>query len=141
MKAYKKTYTLLERLERRGINASFEQANTLRRAELTLHRWAELECGWDTPQSLGEWGASKCYERDETTGKPYLAVYPYKQGVKSYKVPIADREKGALKRIAAVCSSLNIHFYHQTDPRGCALYVSKDPISSNAYTNGVNCNG
>lgn len=140
MKAYKKTYQLLERLERRGINASFDQANTLRRAELTLQRWTENECGGDTGN------ASYAIERDEATDKPYMCYYPHNNAGsmfygKDRKVLIPDLEKGAIKRIQAVCNDLNIHFYHQTDPRGCALYVSKEPISSNNYTNGVNCNG
>jgi hypothetical protein len=133
MKAYKKTYTLLERLERRGINSSFEQANTLRRAELTLQRWAELECG--DGNDYQSWSL----ERDEHD-KPFMCYYPHDSN-KVRRIPTPDKEKGALKRIAAVCNELNIHFYHQTDPRGCSLYVSREPISGNDYTNGVNCNG
>ena len=45
MNAYQKNAELQRRLERRGIIATIEQAATLRRAEMTLHRWAELECG------------------------------------------------------------------------------------------------
>lgn len=133
MKAYKKTYQLLERLERAGIVASFDQAETLRRAELTLHSWAEAECG--TSNNYESWGI----ERDETTGIPYKCVYPHDSNeVKRYR--IADREKGALVRVAAVCKALNIYYYHQTDPRGCALYVSTEPIADNTYNRGVNCN-
>lgn len=134
MKAYKKTYQLLERLERRGINASFDQANTLRRAELTLQRWTEKECG--DSNNYRSWSI----ERDETTGKPYECSYPHDSNRVSKRL-IPDLEKGALKRIQAVCLALNIHFYHQTDPRGCALYVSKEPLRGNDYTRGVNCNG
>jgi hypothetical protein len=135
MKSNKKTFALMERLERHGIIASFDQANTLRRAELTLQRWAELECGD---------GNGNAIERDEITGKPFICYYPSNiHSVSNHpkRYPIADREKGALKRIQAVCNDLNIHFFHQTDPRGCSLYVSLEPLPSNDYTRGVNCNG
>lgn len=134
MKAYKKTYQLMERLERRGINATFEQANALRRAELTLQRWAELECG--DGNDYQSWSL----ERDETTDKPYMCYYPHDSN-KVRRIPTPDKERGALKRVAAIAKDLNIYYYHQTDPRGCALYVSSEPISGNNYTNGVNCNG
>jgi hypothetical protein len=45
MTARTETESLMLRLERRGITLSFAQANTLRRAQLTLRRWYELECG------------------------------------------------------------------------------------------------
>jgi hypothetical protein len=43
-------------------------------------------------------------------------VYPHAGPSKRY--PIADREAGALRRVAKVCAELGLHFYHQTDPRG-----------------------
>lgn len=118
------------RLNQRGINANTEQADTLRRCEMTLHRWAEQECGDSTDY------ASFCIERDETTGKPYRVTYPH-QGSSSYKHPIPDREAGALRRVAAICKELGCYFYHQTDPRGCALYVSTEPLTDTNYTSGV----
>ena len=93
------------RLNRRGIPASLDDARTLRRAEKTLHRWAELECG---------------------DSNDYASL-------------IADREAGALKRVTAICTALGVHFYHQTDPRGCALYVSADPMTDSNYSNGCHC--
>lgn len=140
MKAAFKSQALQKRLNDRGIAATFMDAHTLRRAELTLQRWAEKECGGDTGN------ASYAIERDETTDKPYMCYYPHNAAGNSFygkdrRVPIADLEKGALKRIAAICSALNIHYYHQTDPRGCSLYVSKEPLLDNDYTRGVNCNG
>src|SRR5687767_2658658 len=111
MTAAQDTQTLLNRLERRGITATFEQANTLRRAELTLHRWFELECG------DGNDYASWAIQRDEETDRPYMVTYPHKGD--SHRSPIADRERGAEKRIARVCEELGIHSYIQTDPRGC----------------------
>ena len=38
-----------------------------------------------------------------------------------------------------ICKRNSLHFYHQGDPRGCALYVSHEPLPSNNYTHGVAC--
>jgi hypothetical protein len=94
-----------------------EEAEQLRRISMALHRWHELECGTD----------SGCIERDETSGKPYwLNSYTMKRS------PMADREKGALKRLAAIVARVNVQragkvgplsAYIQTDPRGAALYI------------------
>ena len=74
-------------------------------------------------------------ERDETTGKPY--EYNTTDTSRRHRIP--DREAGALRRVAAVCKRLGLHFYHQGDPRGCALYVSDKPINGGNYTNGAAC--
>lgn len=100
----------------------------LMRAERTLHRWAEEECG------NGNDFASWAIERDEATGKPYRVTYPHRGH--SYRVRIPDREVGALARVAKICAAHGLHFWHQTDPRGCALYVSREPLSANDYTRG-----
>lgn len=104
----------------------FEAANILRRAQLVLHRWAEQECG------DGNAFASWAIERDEATGKPFRCVYPHTG--KAYRTPIADREAGALRRVAAVCKAHQLHFYHQGDPRGCALYVAREPLDDQTYS-------
>jgi hypothetical protein len=132
MTARTETESLMLRLERRGITLSFAHANTLRRAQLTLHRWAELECG------DGNDYASWAIERDEETDIPYMCRYPHDSN-KVIRSRIADREKGARARVAAVCKEAGLHFYHQTDPRGCALYVSREPLPDNDYTRGVAC--
>jgi len=111
-----------------------DEVDTLLRCQRTLHTWAEHECNGDI-------------ERDETTGKTYRV---YGQDIpdatiRRFRTP--DRETGALKRIAAILaphaptqytadtcpgrpcgadcdhSSPGLTFYHQTDPRGCALYI------------------
>lgn len=127
MSAYDKTFVLQSRLNRAGINADFAQAETLRRAQLTLHRWAELECGND-------YGCIEREESDPDGGRPFWRYSNGKRG--AY---MADREHGALRRVAAVCKALGCHYYHQTDPRGCALYVSAEPIQDHNYTRGVAC--
>ncbi len=53
--------------------------------------------------------------------------------------PIPDREAGALRRVAAICEANGLHYFHQTDPRGCTLYVSNEPLTDTNYTNGVAC--
>lgn len=107
-----------------------EQVDTLRRASNTLQRWAELECG-----TSDDW-ASRYVERDETTGKPFLVAQPHHLP-KAFRQPIADREAGALRRIKAVLEPLSLHYWHQTDPRGCALYVSKEPLTDATYSRGI----
>lgn len=130
MNAYAKTHKLMERVSNRGMVIGFNQLNTLRRAEVTLQRWSEQECG--DSNNFVSWAI----ERDEKTNKPYRVVYPH-SGDKVRRYPIADRETGALKRVAAICKELGIYFYHQMDPRGCALYISGEPLNSSNYTNGV----
>ena len=123
---------LRHRIEQRtGIDIGTEDAAALRRAEKTLHRWDELECG------NGNDYASWCIERDETTGKPYMYTSPHTGEPR--REPIPDREAGALRRVAAVCKRHGLYFYHQGDPRGCALYVSDKPINGGNYTNGTAC--
>jgi hypothetical protein len=115
-----KNEILMNRLAADGVSVTWAQADTLRRAELTLHRWAELECG------DGNGRASWAIERDEETERPYYVTYPHDGP--SYRRAIPDRERGALARVAAVCKAVGAHFHHQTDPRGGALYVSSRPI-------------
>ena len=93
---------------------------------MTLQRWGELECG------DGNDYASWAIERDEQTGKPYMVRYPHDG--KPRRTPVADREKGALKRLQAIMSHYPAYVaYHQTDPRGCAVYVvRKDDIPEGA---------
>lgn len=114
-----------------SMGVSYEQAESLRRASLTLHRWAEGECG-----SSGT-HASWCIERDEKTGRPQRVTYPHAAGGKVWRLPIPDREAGALRRIARILTPLGLNFFHQGDPRGCALYVSREPLTDSTYNRGV----
>lgn len=131
MTARNETTVLMNHLNNRGIKADFEAANTLRRAQLTLHRWSELECG--NGNDYSSWSI----ERDEVTGKPYFCRYP--NTGKMTRSPVADRETGALQRIAETCQRIGAHYHHQTDPRGCALYVSAEPMTDYDYSRGVAC--
>jgi len=100
-----------------ALGFTFNEVDALRRIEMTLQRWHELECG------NGNDYASWCISRDETTGKPYMETHP--NAGKSYRRPIADREAGALKRLDAIMASRKRRLvaYVQGDPRGCALYI------------------
>lgn len=98
---------------------SYDESVKLRRIEMTLHRWSELECG--DSNDYCSWSV----ERDETTQKPYLVTYPHSEG-KSRRRLIADRESGALRRLQQIMAKhADLWFYHQTDPRGCALYIGR----------------
>ncbi len=119
---------------------TYGETEILRRAQMTLHRWAERECNGEV-------------ERDEETGKTYAV---YDNGRCMVRTATPDRETGALKRIRetvdirnareAAASEYktrealpNLVAYHQTDPRGCALYlVEGSPIDdvSSYYSRG-----
>jgi hypothetical protein len=100
-----------------------------------LHRWGELECG--NGNNYGSWAI----ERDENgEGAPFMVHHHYRHGNGkdwTSRIKIADREAGALRRVAEICKRHGLHFYHQTDPRGCALYVSNEPLPDHNYTHGV----
>lgn len=151
MNKFQRKFALFSRLQNLGF--TFDEAQQLRRIEMTLHRWAELECGDGNDHS------SWAIERDESSGKPFMHIYPHTG--KSRRYPVADRETGALKRLARIIANRNARQgeasatgqffglsrkvlpYHQTDPRGCALYiVPENDIPPGAklescYTNGV----
>jgi len=117
-------------------NLWIHHTRTLRRAQLTLHRWAEEVCN-GTIQRDGEDG----------DGKPCRVwsgnLYSIKAGRNVYterRSPVPDRERGALARVEAVCKAASLYYYHQTDPRGCALYVGAVPLTCQNYnTAGVAC--
>jgi hypothetical protein len=112
LEAYRRLYN---RLAEMGFDG--DEADTLCRIERTLQRWGELECG--DGNEYGSWAI----ERDETTGKPFMCHYTHTgQSPRRYAVP--DREKGALRRLAVLMEKHQLYqAYHQTDPRGCALYI------------------
>ena len=101
-----------------NLGFTVDQAESLRRISLTLHRWHELECGID----------NGCIERDETTNKPM-----WHNAMSGRLTPIADRETGAIRRLDTILKTRNatadaygdpaLSYYLQTDPRGCALYI------------------
>lgn len=132
MSARNDTYALQATIARRGVNLTFEDANTLRRAQITLHGWNEAECGDSNDY------ASWSIERDEETGKPCRVTYRHSAN-KSHRMAIPDRETGALRRVRDICARNGLYFYHQTDPRGCALYVDVQPLTDCDYSRGIAC--
>lgn len=99
-----------------SLGFDYQEADRLRRIEMTLQRWAELECG------DGNDYASWAIERDETTGKPYRCIYPHQGEKRRHAVP--DRERGALRRLAGIMRGHpELVAYHQGDCRGCMLYI------------------
>ena len=116
------------------LGAKLEKAaRTLRRAQLTLHRWAEEEC-------------NGTIQREEGDGKPFRVWDSVGQRAdgswydKKSQTPIPDRERGALARVERVCKEFGLYHYHQTDPRGCALYVSAEPLMGQNYSSkGIAC--
>ena len=118
-----------------GFNSA--EADTLRRISNTLQRWYELECGSD----------SGAIERDDATGKPYWINYHSRYlsaNDPRSRSRIADREAGALRRLAKIMAKhAPLTTYIQTDPRGAALYILRpDDIPDGSkvdecYTRGI----
>lgn len=113
---------------------STDDADTLRRISMTLHRWHELECG----------DGSRLIERDEKTGKPIMVYSDHRGNLTRH--PITDREAGALRQLRAIMSKYEpagLGYYVQGDPRGAALYIIRpgdvpDGENVNAYyTRGI----
>ncbi len=126
-------------MSRLGI--SFQDADSLRRIEMTLGRWGCLECG--DSNEYGSWAI----ERDEKTERPYMVRHNWRHGQGKDTVtryPVPDREKGAIKRTEAILSRYpSLWYYYQTDPRGASLYVGRRADIpemgdlSSLYTRGV----
>ncbi len=123
-----------------SLGISYQDADALRRIEMTLSRWSKNECGNENGGAI---------ERDETTGRPF---WTYERGDgKRGRYAIPDRERGALKRAAAIMARYpHLWHYQQGDPRGCALYVGRyldlpsgtnlsdpRPVLESYYTRGV----
>lgn len=94
-------------------------AVALRRIAMTLNAWHTLECGNSTER------ASWAIERDDSNDNPYMVTHYHNSGCPhTSKVRIADREKGALKRLEAIMARYpTLKHYVQTDPRGASLYI------------------
>lgn len=102
------TLNMLDQLRSTGI--SLDDAMALRRISMTLHRWHEDECNGDI-------------QRDETTGVAYRH-YGHDTPGPYQTVRIADREAGAIKRLAKIMVRYPaLSTYIQTDPRGASLYI------------------
>lgn len=126
MNARTQTALIASRIATRtGTVMTMDDVNTLRRIQLTLHGWAEQECNGTIQRDDN--GCVRGYSSNPDAR--YIDEY--------YKV--ADRETGALKRLAKIMTQYpSLTYYHQTDPRGCALYVgTHEQMANEQYTNGV----
>ena len=121
-----------------GYGINHADVHTLRRIEMTLSRWGELECGNSNAQ------CSWAIERDPDTDKPFMVRHMYNGKIARTAIP--DREKGALKRLGTLMANYpGLVAYHQTDPRGYSLYVIrkddiKDLAIDSVYNRGIACN-
>lgn len=113
-----------QQLTRLGI--SYSDAVDLRRISMTLHRWHELECG--DSNDYASWTISRgrkvngVFEHDDD-GAPFDERHIHSEN-KARFTPIPDRERGALKRLAAIMARYpTLSYYVQGDPRGAALYI------------------
>lgn len=108
---------IMVRLSRYGV--SLDDAEKLRRIAMTLARWHEMECG------DGNEYVSWAIERDDNgDGPPYLVRHMHTGTFATFRTKIADREKGALKRLSAVMVRYpDLLPYVQGDPRGAALHI------------------
>ena len=139
--AEQKNAALVAASEKNGIKGlTMRDAKTLRDAEKTLHRWHELECG------TGNQWVTFLVERDEESGTPYLWTRPtsdylstFRNGARARRRAIIDREKHATNRVQKLAQKVGFHFYVQGDPRGCALYISSEPISARDYYRALAC--
>jgi hypothetical protein len=95
-----------------------DETTALLRAERALRKWGELKCG------TGDKNRSISVFRDES-GKPFYRVQFYAGGQWRETVqPKRDTEKAAWNKVQSIMASKpGFSAYHQTDPRGCALYV------------------
>lgn len=97
---------------------SHDDAETLRRAAQTLHRWAEHKCN----------GVIQRAEAGQTDhkGRPMPEGACYSVGNINGPGPLtywrtADRETPALARARAIAASVGATLEHQGDPRGWPL--------------------
>lgn len=140
-----RNHDCLGRLQLAGI--TWEDACSLRRISMTLHRWHELECGdgndhgsWCITRGGKDKGGAFEYDDD---GAPFMEYHAHNANSPRY-TRVADRERGALKRLSKIMARYPaLSFYIQGDPRGCALYILRPGDVPNGgkadafYNNGV----
>lgn len=110
-----------------AIGISYNDATELRRISMTLHRWHELECGdsndWQSSSLVRGRKESGVFTHEDN-GAPYMEVHSNRVKAPTAYYSIPDRERGALKRLAAIMARYpGFISYVQGDPRGAALYI------------------
>lgn len=110
----------------RALNISPDEVQHLLTQEKFLHTWHEKECGND-------YG---CIQWEDVNG----TERPFWMSNRTYKTsPMRDTYTPRKERLAQWCAERGLHFYIQPDPRGCALYVAREPLPEFNYTKGVAC--
>jgi hypothetical protein len=99
-------------VERLGFTS--DEFHALRRISMTLHRWHERERNGEI-ERMG----------DDGEGRPFTRRGNYVQANDPRSIRfVADRERGALKRLAKIMEGKEgVLSYVQGDPRGAALYL------------------
>ena len=91
---------------------SYEETDQLRRISMALHRWAERECNGEIEVD----DDGKAYHQHEYTA--------WSGGCQIVRYRVPNREAGAKRRLAKIMANHpDFTYYHQTDPRGVALYL------------------
>ncbi len=150
VKTMKHVPECITRLSAAGV--SWEDAFTLRRIAMTLHRWHELECG--DSNDYASWFIARGHKKNgafeyDDNGAPYLERHLHSENGARYS-PIPDRERGALKRLAKIMAKYDglegrpiLAAYVQGDPRGASLYilrqgdVPQETDVSSCYNRGI----
>lgn len=133
---------------------SWDDAWSLRRIAMVLHRWHELECG--DSNNYGSWAIVRGRKQDnkaggtfvhDDDGAPFLEHHHYLHGQGKDTVThrrLPDREKGAQKRLGKIMARYpGYSAYVQTDPRGAPLFILRpgdipeDADVSSYYTRGL----
>ena len=157
----------VERLTRqadtlRALGFTTDEAESLRRISMTLHRWHERECGLDNGCIERGYRLARNMEKPLSDKNPNFAhddkAPPYwYNSVTGKRHRIPDRETGARKRLAAILTDRNerqptdnrnpypeyLRTYIQGDPRGAALYilrpgdVPEDASADSYYSRGI----
>lgn len=97
----------------RALGFTRDEAESLRRISMTLHRWHERECGTDSGCiergrkervfNVETWGWDRTFFNDEN-GTPHWADHSGDRP-RYYRIP--DREAGAKRRLAAILKARN----------------------------------
>ena len=133
-----KHHECIERLVHAGF--VYEDACALRRISMTLHRWHELECG--DGNDNGSWSVVRGHKSQDgfeyyDNGLPFIEYHAHSSKGAVYSL-IADREKGAQKRLAKIMARYPaMSAYVQTDPRGAALYILPPGVIAENYNRGI----
>ena len=90
---------------------------------VTDYAWRKLR---DCEKILHKWGEDECNGRiqwDDETGEPHLYRRDKWGNYTAKGRPTFNFEDYALDRARKTAQRFGLRIYHQSDPRGCVLYV------------------